>query len=164
MSEVALDRRRKSDAVAAEVRRGMKFDALAPLLLGFISPLIVIALLDPAVFREARGVIVASLILVMVVAAIAFTYGVLVPKAITGIRFDPSERAAILTSSNFFAEEQEMISFRNILDLREVKGYDRDGYQEAHSEIVTRNGDRVVLPFELPRAQLNDARRLLGVA
>lgn len=164
MSDARPERRRRADAVEADVRKGMRFDALAPMLLGFISPLIVIALLDPVMFRDSHGVIIACLILIMVVATIAFTYGVMVPKSLTGVRFDPADRTAVLTSSNFFAEETTAISFRNILDLRQTKGYDRDGYSATRCEIVTRDGNKVILPFELPRAQFDDARRLLGVS
>ena len=138
--------------------------ALAPMVLGFVAPLIALVLVDPALLRDGREFLVALLLVVMFVASALFAYGVFMPKNLTTLRVNPAGKAVEMVYSNALAEEVDSIAFAQIADIRAVRAYDRDGYSAARHVIVQRNGDQISLPAGVVQGNLEQIRRLVGIA
>lgn len=127
-----------------------RFGGLAPLILGFVAPLLVLLFIDPPFIREARGLLVIFMAFVGAAVSLLFLFAVFVPKALTSITIDPQRASLVLISENGLATTEDLVRLSDIRRVSVVSSYDKDGYPEGAGEIIMRTGDRIPLPFAPP--------------
>lgn len=164
MASLAFDENRLvlSDGTGAG-RAGLDLQALSPVLIGFMSPWVVLLTLDPTSLQHTRFTAVLVLILVFVLAAVVFVHSAFTPGRSTAATFDPDARTATITRRGAFASRCRTIPFDDIDAIELVTTYDDDGYPTQTPELHLASGEIVPLPAGTGVAQLDMVGRLLGL-
>jgi hypothetical protein len=137
--------------------------AAAPVVIGLMAPILLMQLLDPAILKHARFLVVAVLIPLLLVSVAIYVYSVLNPGDVCGLVVDPKARRVEVVQANMFASRRTGIAFSDIAKVHVVAGYDRDGYAESRAELVLLTGERVPLPAGTADAQVLAMRRAIGL-
>lgn len=150
-------------ADAGAPARGLHLHAIAPILIGLASPVIVFSLTSPAFLAHARFMILSLLCGLFIVATILFAMSLLVHGPLSALAIDTEHHSLELVYSGAFANKGVQISFKDISALRLTTQYDDDGYRYTAPELVLRSGSRMLLPIAATEAELKAARKLIGL-
>ena len=140
---------------------GGGFAVLAPMLLGFTAPLIVLILLDPSVLSHARTAITSVLAILFVIVTVIFIYSVFAQKLLVSVALEPEAGVASFHYASTFASDTEEVPLASIRAIRTSQRYDHDGYASPSVELVMVNGDCIVLPEGVTAADAAQADALL---
>lgn len=141
-----------SDASGNTTQRAVNGTAIAPLLLGFSAPLLVIIFLNPPFLREARDAFIVLLAMMLIVVMGLFLFAVFMPRALKELRIDAANGRLLLTYANALSLEVQELDVQKIRSVRVNKSYDQDGYPVETGTIVMKDGSQVAVPFPPPPA------------
>lgn len=136
--------------------------AAVPCLVGLAGPLLLALIFEPSLLKHPQFVITAVLIPALLGATGIYAFCVLVPGEVCGVMADPSSRTLHIMQANAFATRTYSLPFDAIVAVRAVSGYDRDGYGERRTELITRRSEHILLPDGLTQAQVAELKRMLG--
>lgn len=145
-------------------RAGVDYQALSPILLGFMCPFVLILLVNPVALQHARFVIVLTLILVFVLAAVAFIHSALTPGETTGVVFDRQAEIATITRRGAFSSRSLTVAFDDIDWMGVTTQYDQDGYPTETPEMYLASGEVIALPQGSSAGHLSSISKAIGIA
>jgi hypothetical protein len=152
------------DALPTGHRTGRRLNLhlALPVLLGLSTPLLVVALIDPAVLGHGRVIIQILLTTLFLISTVLFAASLLWPGDISAIIFDPKARVVEIVQSGLIATTRFDVPFDQVVQVGPSSTYDHDGYIVAHADLVLRSGRRLPLPANTSAAAVAAARRALG--
>jgi hypothetical protein len=146
----------------AGVSGRFNFHMLSPIMIGLVTPMVVIGLIDPTVLQHGRVIIFTLLLSLLLIATVLFAVSIMWPGEVTSVIVDVKTRKVEFVQSGFLANSSVEVHFDQIAAIGFASRYDRDGYMTNAAEIQLRDGQRVALPATTAPETLAAARRALG--
>lgn len=135
--------------------------ALPPILIGLMTPVILLLLYDPRALGSASIIMYLILMAAFVISATIFVSSLLNPGSIIAVTFDPVSGTAHFVSEGSFAHSVNTIPLRNIMRVRMVARYDHDGYSWHQAIAELRSGETISLPASTTSDQVAALNELL---
>lgn len=137
--------------------------AVSPILLGFVTPFLLLLLIAPRAFMNLGTIAFAILALVMLTSTVIFLHGIYNRGQVAAITFDPLRGAIDIVETGLFARTVTSLPFIDVAEYRTTIHYDREGTAFPKSQIVLRTGESIILPIVPTPGQLATIRALLGL-
>lgn len=138
--------------------------AVAPIAVGSAAPMIISMLLAPSLFAKAMPFVMLAMAALLVgVVAIAI-YSLLRKGDVVSMTFDPASRVVELTHGGLFATSLTRLPAASIVSIEMASAFDDDGYRWQYPELVTRRGERFVLPAGITNSELSAFRQAMAGA
>lgn len=142
-------------------RDATKRYVLVPILIGLMSPVLVISLIDPKALTNGGALLHVYLLAIFVVATGIYAWSVLDPGDVTRITFDKAARKVIAERAGLFARSQIEFDFADVASIRFETHYDDDGYQTSVPVLVLAGRQTLPLPAGTTEADVAAMRALI---
>ena len=140
-----------------------KAQALSPILIGGVLPIILAIAIDPFGLGRATAVLVPLLIVAMLIAVGVYTASVLMPGELAAVVVDTKQMVARLNYQGMFATRTTELPLSSVASVKANTQYDRDGYRSDTVVMTLRTGERLELPPTVTPQQIRAVRAVLGL-
>ncbi len=140
-----------------------KAQALSPILIGGVLPIILAIAIDPFGLGRATAVLVPLLIVAMLIAVGVYTASVLIPGELAAVVVDTKQMVARLNYQGMFATRTTELPLSSVASVKANTQYDRDGYRSDTVVMTLRTGERLELPPTVTPQQIRAVRAVLGL-
>lgn len=137
---------------------------LSPVLFGLALPFTLAVAVFPAILEHAQVVAFVMLGALVVVSAVAYTLTVLLPGPVVAVVCDRANRQVQLVRSGLLAQTAQDLAFEDIAKVQRATRYDDDGYAIVAAELITTAGEVLALPTGASARDIEELRRVLGLA
>ncbi len=136
-------------------------NALPPILLGFVAPLLVFLVVDPRALADFSVITHVYMFVILVVTAAAFLISVFETAEVTSVTIDRPSRTVRVERVGMVAKSEMDIDFADVATVRIETRYDDDGYQTAMPVIVLTTREVVQMPDCTTEADVAKIRAIL---
>ena len=120
--------------------------ALAPVLLGLLAPMLLFMLIDPRALSSISVIAPVYLFAIFVIASAAYLISVFENGEVTRITFDRATKLVVVERTGMLAKSEMEIPFADIATVRMETRFDDDGYQTRTPILVLTTREAVELP------------------
>jgi hypothetical protein len=136
-------------------------NALPPILLGFLAPLLVLLAVDPRALSDFSVITHVYMFVILVITTAAFLISVFETAEVTSVTIDKSTKTVHVERVGMVAKSVMDIDFADVATVRIETRYDDDGYQTAMPVIVLTTREVVPMPEGTTEADVAKMRGIL---
>ena len=146
---------------AVTTERAAHAHALAPVLLGLLAPMLLFLIIDPRALRDASLIAHIYLVVIFVIASVAYLISVFETPESTGLLADQTDRQITVEKTGLLSRSKIEIPFADVASVRMDTRYDDDGYYTSMPVLVLKTRETVQLPVGTTEADIATLRAML---
>jgi hypothetical protein len=135
--------------------------ALPPVLLGLLAPILVFVLIDPRALSDASLIAQVYLFIIFLMAAAAYVISVFETGEVISVTVNKATRSIQVERIGSFAKSTMELPFADVATVRIETRYDDDGYQTAMPVIVLTTREVVPMPAGTTESDVAHMRAML---
>lgn len=135
--------------------------ALAPVLIGLLAPMLVFGLIDPRALMDFGLIAQVYLFIIFLMAAAAFVISVFETGEVTSVTVNKATKSIQIERIGSFAKSTMELDFADVATVRIETRYDDDGYQTAMPVMVLTTREVVPMPAGTTETDVAHMRAML---